>query len=154
MCKTPTSYGFFTDLGTTEPHSPNILLGFKINVPVSTLTKFGMVVPATAAGAHAQFGLYRDGGSGPTTLVAQTNGVALTSGRNETSPTASSVALTAGDYWIMAGFDRETGVRHDMTTAATWRYVSFSYGTSLPATLGTTTPQSLVGNINFYILAY
>ena len=150
----PAPYGFYNDLGATDFHSANYLLGFKVTIPASTLTKFGMLVPASAVGAHAQFGLYRDGGSGPTTLVAQTNGVALASGRNEAAPTVAGITLTAGDYWIMAVFDRMTDVRHDTTTTTTWRYVPVSYGTSLPATLGTTTSQPTSANINFYILAY
>lgn len=155
QCRLPTPIGWYDDLGATDFHSPNFLLGVPVMVATqSTLYRFGLIVRDDAVGKHVQLALYRDNGGGNTALVAQTNGTALLGGRNEISPTVSSVTLAPGAYWIMAVFDQTTNVAHDVSTSATWRFASLAYGSALPSTIGATTSQVGVANVNFYVLVF
>jgi hypothetical protein len=161
QCKPPTPLGFYSYLGSTQPHTANFLAGFKITTTNAvTLYKFGLIAKNISGAPNVRFALYRDNGSGvPGTLVASSTGLALVNDRNETTPTQSGIALSAAtNYFILAVFDVSTDIGDDGTAASTTHFRAMNYGLVFPSTLndGTNPTMALtgVGNNNYYILVY
>jgi len=127
-----------------------ILLGMKINVPVSsTLRRLGVYWNGNGSGAALMrtltFAVYRDGGSGP-------NGALLASAIDRTVNTLGAVdfnlttpaggtTLTAGDYWLFVEMSAAGYVAMNGSPTTSYLYLSHTYGSALPATV---TPASFM----------
>jgi hypothetical protein len=96
-------------------------------------------------------------GNVPGAKLAETPELTLVAGRNEIAP-ATGAQLAAGPIWIMAVFNMSTDVSHDATTGTTWHYLPLNYLNPLPAMLNgasnTTTPDTSLSNMNYYLRVY
>lgn len=111
-------------------HSPNFLVGTRVDVPVAaTVTHFGVI--GKMNGPRVRLGLYRDQGGEPTTLVVGTSDMGLEPGRLEVAVPATPVA--AGSYWLMAVYDSQASVGLDQSNPSNpVRFTDAFFGDGLP----------------------
>jgi hypothetical protein len=144
-----TRYGNVAPFAKNSSHAPNDLLGSPLNVPVSsTLVAFGVI--ARSSGPQIIMALYTDSGGQPGTLVAQTSPVVLNGQTMEIS--APSVAVPAGNYWIMGVYDVTASIGIDYTNlSAKVDYTSLNFGSMLPSPFPA--PTTYTGQqFNYYIV--
>ncbi len=148
-CTAAVHYGYDVEFSAPSGHSPNYLLGSRINVPVARTLR-ALAIIAKAAGPRYQMALYTENGAGhPGVLVAQVSGT-LVAGRQEIAVTP--VALPAGNYWFMVVYETSASVGFDSNTSEEVDYISFPYGAGLPTTFPS--PQVYTGQrFNYYIVA-
>jgi len=114
-------------------HSPNFLVGTRIDVPMdATVTHFGVI--GKMQGPRVRLGLYRDEGGAPTTLVVGTPDSGLAPERLEVPVSATPVA--AGPYWLMAVYDDLASVGLDQSDPSIpVRFADAAFGDGLPPSL-------------------
>jgi hypothetical protein len=162
MCAAPVPLGFYNDLGGTQSHSVNYLLGYAVTTSSAvTLYRFGLIARNITGTKQARMALYEAIAGVPRTLVAQTDLFTLSNGRNGDIAPLAGVALKASTtYFIMAKFDTATDIGHDSTSGTTWHIVLNPFLNPFFPELNdgssgtTTSPQAQASNINFYILTY
>jgi hypothetical protein len=161
-CADEQKLGVSTAGGSQQTWS-NLLLGQKINVPVgSTLRRVGVYWNGNGGGAALArtltFGLYRDGGTGPSgALVASAidrsvNAIAGVD-FNLTMP-AGGTTLTAGDYWLFVEMSAAGYIAMNPTPSTQYLYMSHTYGAGLPATVtpASFNSSSIPGPLAFYLV--
>ena len=161
-CAPPTSVGYHDELSnpvTSGSKGASSLSGQAITITASsTLRAFGFISRDAGPTFNVTFGLYRDSGGNPATLVAKSefNNIAV-AGRNEFPAIAAvaggSLVLAPGVYWIMATYEVATSVAVAPTAGplVDRRVVSpFGWG-SLPQALSGVTPQNMLPASVYYI---
>lgn len=123
----------------------NVYFGGRINLgQAGELRSIGLetTVGMTTMG---KFGLYTDSSGRPGTVIADlSQAQAVQSGKNVFPVPATMVP--AGDYWLVAIFDRNTPVASATNASATYGYIAGSFSDPMPATMpswGTTTNTQL-----------
>jgi hypothetical protein len=126
-------FGIVPPLPDTSTHLLNFLVGHPIAVtqPV-TLVRFGLNTRPPPACQHGMWGLYSSDAAGnPDQLLSSTASTSLSPGVNEI-PTPP-VALAPGTYWMMGVYEVNCQISVRFTTTNPTKYISFTYGTPLPA---------------------
>ncbi len=151
-CQVATTYkvGNATLFSGQSTHAADYLLGSRITLAkAAKLIDFGVI--SVASGPHVVMALDTESGGHPGSLVAYTTSAALTGADQQIAPNTQA-SLSAGNYWIMGAYDTIASIGIDYSnTSAEVDYISFTFGSALPATFGT--PQTYTGQqFNYYLV--
>ncbi|MCL4209091.1 MAG: hypothetical protein HRU76_01665 [Phycisphaeraceae bacterium] len=152
------TYGNTNPFETQSSHSPNFVLGVRVNIPVNgfTVTSFGMMYGHenfTPNTSNAIFGLYTSDGNGlPQTLVAVTNPINLNAQQTyDNIAFTSTPTINSGTYWMMALYESlaspRMGLQDPNSLVAYW---SNPYANGMPATAPAITTYT-GQNFNYWI---
>lgn len=139
--------GHFAPFDYAGPMASGYFGGLRVQVEsATTLRGFGLI--ATAGGPRVRMALYRDNNGTPSSLVSSTPPTTLVKDRNHIP--VSPVALSAGDYWLVANYESSATLRQN-NTGGPYRYIMLNFAMSLPTNFsGSAT--STVNTLNYYVL--
>jgi hypothetical protein len=142
-------FGNVAPLPDVSPHLSGDLLGRPVQVtqPVR-LVRIGIEARQTCM--HAVLALYSDASGTPGQLLSSTASTSVAMGPNEFA--AAPVDLTTGTYWIMGEYDVTCPIGIDFSKSTPTKYITFVYGTPLPAQFPAS-PSSYTGYpANYWIV--
>lgn len=162
-CASEETSGFPNNGGASTSWT-GLMVGVRINIPVaSNLRRFGLVWDGNGSGGAlarlVTFGLYADGGSGPSgSLLASAldRMVSASDTPYEFTPTAGNgAALPAGDYWVFVNINATGYVARASSPSTPYLYATNAYGSGFPGSVSPATFQSgnLPGPLNFFLVA-